>query len=606
VDSEGIERDVGDFAGAAITAFFLVALIALTLPAGALLARYWHASWTVVGLLSAFGAGALIAGVAVDLVAESIEHDTFAILAAGAVVGGLLFTVLNRLVNARGGFLRKASTTITYLKDRELRARRRELSHLGRVPWFDELPPSELDIIIDLLEERDYDTDAHVHRIGDRTEHLSIVASGSIRLEDDDDPRTVVRNEAFGTRAFLTGAPHTTTAMAAEPTTLYRLSRRGLFDQLHRLPVLRARLRAALDEPEMRDYLTRRHGLERAEVHAWMDSIQHGEDPSLRAADVERPDLPRLLELLRGQPWAADLGEDELAAFADRMFVVRSDDGDVLYRPGDRGDREYFVEAGEVLVVHPDRPWHATRSRQGDAFGARSFATGLRRAGTAISVGPSRLWVIRRRDLDHLLHEYPHLRQAWAAQVHAASTRSYVERAHGYDPETADRVIEAAYDSVKHGRVPPELRRLAITSAAAIAIWLGLLLDGIPEALAIGSSIERGIAVALVAGMMISNVPEALASSRGMAEQGMPWSRIYQMWGGQVIAAGLAGAIGAVAFARASEGTFAFIDGIAAGAIITVAAETMLPEAYERSGALTGLAALFGFLAAAAIGVVLS
>ena len=591
--------------GEAATAFFLVALVALTLPAGALIAQFWRGSWPVIGLLSAFGAGALIAGVAVDLVAESIAHGEYAMLAVGAVLGGVLFTVLNRFVNARGGFMRKASTTLTYLRDRELRARRRELAHLGRFPWFEDLPPEELDVIIDLLEERDYEAGAHVHRVGDRTEHLYIVASGSIELHDAEGVRRIGRNEAFGTRAFLSGAPHTSMALAAEPTTLYRITRRDLFDQLDHLPELRARLQAALDQPEEREYLVKRHGLERQEVDAWVDAIRAGDDPSLRAADVPRPELPRLLDLLRAQPWAAELTEEEIGAFANRMFVVQTQDGDVLYRPGDRGDRQFFVEEGEVLVVRAENPMQATRSGSGDSFGWHSLATGLRRAGTAIAASPSRLWVIRRRDLDRLLEQYPRLREGWAQRVHDDSTRSWIQRAHGYDTETAVATADQAYQSARGGHAPTEIRRLTITSTAAIAIWLGLLLDGIPEALAIGSSLSRGIAVALVAGMMISNVPESLASSRGMAEQGMPWKRIHLLWGSQVLAAGAAGAIGAVLFARASGSTFAFIDGIAAGAIITVAAETMLPEAYERSGALTGLAALFGFLAAAAIGVIL-
>ena len=106
-------RPVGEVAGDALTAFFLVALVALTLPAGALIAQFWRGSWPVIGLLSAFGAGALIAGVAVDLVAESIKHEQYAMLALGAVLGGVLFTALNRVINARGGFMRKASTTLT-------------------------------------------------------------------------------------------------------------------------------------------------------------------------------------------------------------------------------------------------------------------------------------------------------------------------------------------------------------------------------------------------------------------------------------------------------------------------------------------------------------
>jgi hypothetical protein len=63
------------------------------------------------------------------------------------VIGGLAFEALNRAINARGGFLRKASTSITFLLDRELRRRRGILEGLERIDIFDGLPDRELDAI---------------------------------------------------------------------------------------------------------------------------------------------------------------------------------------------------------------------------------------------------------------------------------------------------------------------------------------------------------------------------------------------------------------------------------------------------------------------------
>ncbi len=586
-------------------AFLIQALIGITLPIGAVIARYWRGPWPVIGMMTAFGAGALISGVAVDLVADALAHGTFVVLGAGAVVGGLAFTLLNFAVNARGGFLRKASTTITYVKVRQLRRRWEKLRGLDRVAWFHDLPQDELDVIAGLLVEREYDRGAHVHRAGDRSEHLTIVASGRVELLSPDGSRETVAGDAFGAGAFLTGAPHSSTAVPLEHTSVYRLPRTALFEQIEYLPALRERLQAALDAPETAAYLSGRHGLAAGDVATWLEAIRTG-GLGHRAVDAGGPTIDRLAELLGHQPWTGGLDPADLEALAERLYLVGYADGEVLYQRGDRGDRQFIVEEGEVLVVPPADPHMARRVGRGGLFGGLAFATGVTRMGTAIASGPARVWVMRRRDLDRLLDERPALRQAWARHVTSDATLDYLRSAHGYEEQRAAQVVDVAHRATLAGRAAPEVSLAAAAAhGAAIAIWLGILLDGIPESFVVGSSIEQGIPVALVAGMVLSNLPEALASSRGMADQGMAWRTIYAMWGSLVLVTALVSALGEVTFAGAGENSLAFVEGIAGGAIITVATETMFPEAFERSGALTGLAALAGFLVAAWLGVVL-
>ncbi len=591
-----------------VVAFALKAAIAASLVVGAVIGRVWKGPWPVIGLATAFGAGALISGVAVDLVAESLEEETFLYLGVGALIGGVLFTALNQIINARGGFLRKASTTITYLKDRQIKRLRDELRDLDRVPWFHHLPSEELHLIAALVNEREYPRGAHIHRAGDRTEHLSVVADGSVELQGTDGTKRVVTDDAFGTGAFLSGAPHSTTAVAREATKLYQLPRRDLFDRIDEMPALRSRLEAALAEPETASYLESRHGLERDEISAWIEAIAAGRaDIGSRVIDVARPDLDRLIELLHHQPWTEPLSDAELAALADRLYLVDFGDGDVLYQRGDRADRQYFVEDGEVLVVTADDPRTARRVRADDAFGTYAFATGMARSGTAIAAGGAKVWIMRRRDLDRLLDQHPPIRDAWAAHVTSEATREYLRTAHGLDDERTEEVVVTARASTIRGRAAPETALATVaTHGAAMAIWLGIALDGVPEALVIGSSLDDGIPIALVAGAVLSNIPESMASSRGMAEQGMRWSTIFSMWGSLVLIAASASAIGYLTLAEASHEVAALLEGIAGGAIITVATETMLPEAYERSGVFTGLAALLGFLVAAGLGVALA
>ena len=134
---------------------------------------------------------------------------------------------------------------------------------------------------------------------------------------------------------------------------------------------------------------------------------------------------------------------------------------------------------------------------------------------------------------------------------------------------------------------------------ASMAIWLGMMLDGIPESLVIGSSliINSTISTSLIAGLFLSNLPEALSSSVGMRKQKMSNLKIFAMWTSIMVMAGICAYLGNVFFKNVSDFTFAIVDGMAAGAMLTMIAETMLPEAFHIGGSVTGLSALGGFLA---------
>ena len=133
-------------------------------------------------------------------------------------------------------------------------------------------------------------------------------------------------------------------------------------------------------------------------------------------------------------------------------------------------------------------------------------------------------------------------------------------------------------------------------SASAIAI--GALMDGIPESAAIGISLLEGgnISAALVAAVFLSNVPEGLSSASGMKQAGRPAAYIFALWSGVTVASALAALLGYFFLASASEDVVATIQAFAAGAILTMLASTMMPEAYEEGGSVVGLATTAGFL----------
>jgi ZIP family zinc transporter len=136
--------------------------------------------------------------------------------------------------------------------------------------------------------------------------------------------------------------------------------------------------------------------------------------------------------------------------------------------------------------------------------------------------------------------------------------------------------------------------------AAASALVLGALLDGIPESAAIGVSLlgGGGVGVAMVAAVFLSNVPESMSASAGMRQTGRSTKTILLMWGAVTAASTAAAALGFGVLGSAPEEVVAAVQAFAAGAILTMLADTMVPEAVEHAGRLVGLVTASGFIIA--------
>lgn len=137
-------------------------------------------------------------------------------------------------------------------------------------------------------------------------------------------------------------------------------------------------------------------------------------------------------------------------------------------------------------------------------------------------------------------------------------------------------------------------------SSAGLALVLGALLDGIPESAAIGVSLlgGEGVGVAMVAAVFLSNVPESVSATTGLRASGRSTRWILGLWASVVVASTLAAVAGYALLGDASPSTVAFIQTFAAGAILTMLADTMVPEATEHAGRLVGLFTVLGFAVA--------
>ena len=152
----------------------------------------------------------------------------------------------------------------------------------------------------------------------------------------------------------------------------------------------------------------------------------------------------------------------------------------------------------------------------------------------------------------------------------------------------------------KRSGANPQERQPPASANAGAAIALGALLDGIPESVVIGASLIGGgtVSLVMVCAVFLSNVPEGLASAAGMRQSGRSPRYVFGTWIGIAVASGLAAMAGNAALAGASPDLIAAVTAIAAGAILAMLVDTMIPEATELTHDYSGLIAVLGFLAA--------
>jgi CRP-like cAMP-binding protein len=281
--------------------------------------------------------------------------------------------------------------------------------------------------------------------------------------------------------------------------------------------------------------------------------------------------------------------------------------GQLICHEEDPLDALFLIESGTVHVL----PHSGNGEKRevvilgkGEAFGEMALVTGVPTIKRAESVEDTVVWEIHKDDFNEVVAVSPGLQNTIDGLTTAHQSG---EAAPEIEKARSAEWLEAATQDLESELGKPteaEIMHAASQqksggSNVALAIWLGIALDGVPESLVIGGSMDgTTVSAALIGGLFLANFPESMSSASVMRKQGTPVSHIFGMWFSLMIMTAVGAAMGNVFITDAPLHLRAVLEGVAAGAMLAMVAQTMLPEAYEHGGWLTGLMTVIGFLAA--------
>jgi CRP-like cAMP-binding protein len=602
------------FESVVLSALVYGLISAATLPLGAAVGVIWRPPDRTMAVLLAFGGGALLAALTIDLIAPGVERGHFIDLAVGALLGGFLFKLLDWLVNRKGGYLRKPSTAMTYWRGQARQRLHRILESVRRTHPMGSLSRAAEEKLLSIMLIRDIPAGSCLYRADDPANNLYIIEDGEVELSDPQQGGKVferlTKHDAFGRMSFATGLRRATEAHTVRDTRLLILPREAFLDLLGDSEELRALTAERIGGDEVSTYLQQRHGLSAEDASAWRDQAlaslaETGHyDPPIHSESVSE-DLVALLKHEQRQDFFSGLSEKAIERIAERLIHKTDPENYNFYHRGQPADRLYLLRRGTVYLFDPeDRSRKPTVVRPGESFGAFAFLTEGTHSVTAVGHEQTEVSVLRHRDFEALLDELPELRRHLSEYLRRNRVIAYITDQQRLDARKAAQWIDKATKSIQGGKAFPSLsemtKQVAGHEGAAMAMFLGILLDGIPESFVIGANVlvTGGISLSLIGGLLLANLPEALSSAAGMKEQGIRVTKILWMWTSLMLITGIGAGCGAMFLDGAPDAVFAWIEGLAAGAMLTMVAETMLPEAFHKGGGVVGISTLAGFLAA--------
>ena len=295
------------------------------------------------------------------------------------------------------------------------------------------------------------------------------------------------------------------------------------------------------------------------------------------------------VEVIKNLP---DLERRILAACVN---LIKAKPEDIICYEGDIGEHFYLIVKGEAAVQKGDRVIAILRT--GETFGEMSLLTGEPRSATVVAVSPLELYAIDKQGFESILNYSPHLAKS-ISQTLVRRLRLSTE-AYSKPDSNLSTWQQQLMNSVQLDLMLKDSKCLTSLAkhSAPTAILIGTLIDNIPEALVIGLDVGKShISWSFLFAVFVANFPEALSSAAGMKQAGTKNIAILSLWVGVVILSGGFAVIGYMMQGLASEFALGLIQAMAGGAILSMLASTMMPEAYELGGSTVAFSTTAGFL----------
>ena len=291
--------------------------------------------------------------------------------------------------------------------------------------------------------------------------------------------------------------------------------------------------------------------------------------------------------------------------------------GKFLFRKGDKLTRIYFIESGEILASTDIDNQQLIKSN--GVIGETAFLTQHPVLYDALAQTDVKVFELTENDFVHIKDSCPELQETLEKESHNELMHDLTISGVNFDiSKEAVQWADSAADHIHHNTYIPTQKEINENAekqgSAPLSIWLGIFLDGIPESFVIGAGFllilaTKGatdnlaftdvIPYTLIAGLFLSNLPEAMSSSIGMRKMGWKFPRILALWTSLMLMTAFGAVIGYYYGAQIPNYLKIGIEGIAAGAMLTMIAQTMIPEAVHIGGnKVTGLSTLAGYLAA--------
>ena len=291
-----------------------------------------------------------------------------------------------------------------------------------------------------------------------------------------------------------------------------------------------------------------------------------------------------------------NLPDAEQRILASLLKPIHVAPQDIICQEGETGDYFYLIVKGEAEVCKRDRVVAILRA--GETFGEMSLLTGEPRSASVKAVSPMDLYQISKEGFEWLLNRSPHLARAISrtlARRLQVSTESQVESERNLSLWQQQLMNSVQLDLML--RQDSQTLAGLIKRSAPSAILIGTLIDNIPEAVVIGMNVGKSyIGWSFLLAVFISNFPEALSSAAGMKQTGTKNKQILSLWIGVVLLSGVCAVAGYLLQNQASEFFLVLAHSMAGGAILSMLASTMMPEAYELGGSTVAFSTISGFL----------